>query len=88
MEKHAALEREYAIEKRVEKLAIKKAKELEDFAIYMPRKLSQLSLLVSGVIDEYDFTECKNSIEMLGSRHTKTLLHDFSEDVRVIMLMP
>ena len=78
-----ALERKAAdSEKRAEKLAIKRAKELEVFTSCMPRKLSQLSQLVSGVIDTYDFSECKNSIELHGPTQTKTLLNDYSDDCK------
>ena len=61
---------------KAEKLAAEQAEELLS---YMPSKLSQLTPLVSSVIDNYDFSECHNTIQLLTFDEAQSVLRDYSE---------
>lgn len=55
-----------------------KAKQTEELLSYMPTSLSQLAPLVSRVIDNYDFSECRDSVQLLSPSEAQTVLLDYS----------
>ena len=69
-------DREKRKREKAEKLAAEQAEELLS---YMPSKLSQLTPLVSQVIDNYDFSECHNTIQLLTFDEAQSVLRDYSE---------
>ena len=74
-----------ASKKRAEKSAAQreelKAKQTKELLSYMPCKLSQLTPLVSRIINNYDFSECHNSIQLLSPSEAQSVLKEYSEDL-------
>ena len=58
-----------------------KAKQTKELLSYMPCKLSQLTPLVSRIINNYDFSECHNSIQLLSPSEAQSVLKEYSEDL-------
>jgi len=58
-----------------------KAKQTKELLSYMPIKLSQLTPLVSRIINNYDFSECHNSIQLVSPSEAQSVLREYSEDL-------
>jgi hypothetical protein len=68
-----------------EKIKIRKEKNAEDKKLleHMPSKLSELTPIVSEVVNGYDFSECLESIQLVDLSDGEIILREYSERLKL-----